>query len=238
MSGKTEWEDALIKHGIMAAPPEVKSDDDLALEHLEREQAKDPLANKTLKQLDELEGDVEEDVLASYRAKRLAELKTQQARARFGKVVHISEQEFVPEVSKAPEDIYVVLHLFAWSKPECKLLGQVMDEVAAKHKDVKFLKILGQECIHGYPDKNCPTVLVYHKSDVVLQIIGLETFGGPKMNANCMEWVLAQARVLNTELDEDPRLAVQRTEVRRGVTAARGGGSSKDGDSGSDEEDD
>lgn len=28
MAGKTEWEDALIKHGIMAPPPKIISEED------------------------------------------------------------------------------------------------------------------------------------------------------------------------------------------------------------------
>jgi hypothetical protein len=28
MAGKTEWEDALIRHGIVAAPPKVVSEED------------------------------------------------------------------------------------------------------------------------------------------------------------------------------------------------------------------
>lgn len=38
MSGKTEWEDALIKHGIMQAPVEEPDEDDLATEFMEMKQ--------------------------------------------------------------------------------------------------------------------------------------------------------------------------------------------------------
>jgi hypothetical protein len=38
MAGKTEWEDALIKHGIMAAPEVLPTDDELALKHIEQRQ--------------------------------------------------------------------------------------------------------------------------------------------------------------------------------------------------------
>ncbi len=46
MAGETEWDDALIRHGIKAAPPKLPDEDDMALERIEREQAKDPLENK------------------------------------------------------------------------------------------------------------------------------------------------------------------------------------------------
>lgn len=31
MAGKTEWEDALIRHGIIEAPPRVPTDEEVAL---------------------------------------------------------------------------------------------------------------------------------------------------------------------------------------------------------------
>lgn len=68
MSGKTEWEDALIKHGIMQATTVEKTDDDLHEEQVEREQKHDPHANKSMAQLDELEDDLEDAVLAQYRS--------------------------------------------------------------------------------------------------------------------------------------------------------------------------
>ena len=68
MSGATEWEDALIKHGIKEAQVVQKTDDDLHEEQVEREQKHDPHANKTMEQLDELEDDLEDAVLAQYRS--------------------------------------------------------------------------------------------------------------------------------------------------------------------------
>lgn len=46
-------------------------------------------------------------------------------------------------------------------KPECQLLNQGMDVLAAKFKAVKFVKIVGSQCIPNFPDKNCPTLLIY-----------------------------------------------------------------------------
>ncbi len=65
--GKTEWEDALIKHGIMEAPEVVPTEDELALAYQEAMAARDPLAGKSLEQLDELEDDVDDQILNVYR---------------------------------------------------------------------------------------------------------------------------------------------------------------------------
>lgn len=33
-------------------------------------------------------------------------------------------------------------------------------------------------CIEGYPEKNCPTILVYRNEDIVKQIVTLAELGG------------------------------------------------------------
>jgi hypothetical protein len=63
----TEWEDALIKHGIMAAPEYVPTEDELAVAHAAKLAAVDPLAGKSLDELDELEDDYDDTVLKMYR---------------------------------------------------------------------------------------------------------------------------------------------------------------------------
>ena len=66
-SGKTEWEDILIKHKIIAAPDVPPTDDELQLDYQQRHQLKDELDGKTLDELNELEDDLDETVLETYR---------------------------------------------------------------------------------------------------------------------------------------------------------------------------
>ena len=42
----------------------------------------------------------------------------------------------------------------------------------------------------------------------------LKELGGPKVNAEIVEWVLQEAGILETDLEEDPRNSL-RTNVRR-----------------------
>lgn len=65
--GATEWEDALIKHGIIEAPEEIATQDDIALAMQEAVAGLDPLAHKSLQQLDEVEDDFPEEELDFYR---------------------------------------------------------------------------------------------------------------------------------------------------------------------------
>lgn len=214
MAGKTEWEDILISKGIIAKPVVGPTEDELQLQAIEEAAGRDHLADKSLAELDDLEDEFAEDVLESYRDKRLAELKMRQQRERFGSVRNIGQTEYKQEVSEA--DIWVVVHLFVFGKPECQLLNLCMDKVAARFRDVKFLRIVSTEAIPNYPDKNCPTLLVYHNGEIKSQTVGLTTLGGLKMTPDCLEWELARQGVVKTELDENPLLKAERTKVTRG----------------------
>lgn len=60
---------------------------------------------------DEL-NDEDEKAFESYRQQRLAHLKTEYDRKRFGSVMEITKQNYVDEVNNAGEDIWVVLHIY------------------------------------------------------------------------------------------------------------------------------
>lgn len=62
--------------------------------------------------MDELEDSEDEAVLLEYRQKRIAEIKALAQKAKFGSVVEISGQDYISEVNKAGEGIWVVLHLY------------------------------------------------------------------------------------------------------------------------------
>lgn len=58
-----------------------------------------------------------------------------------------------------------------------------MYQLARKFPDVKFIKGVADTCIPNYPDKNLPTIFVYHEGDMKKQWIGPIVFGG--MNFKC-----------------------------------------------------
>jgi len=70
------------------------------------------LEDKSLDELDELEDEEDEAILESYKRQRIAELKALASKARFGDVVEISAQDYVQEVNKAGEGVWVILHLY------------------------------------------------------------------------------------------------------------------------------
>lgn len=65
-----------------------------------------------LDELDELEDSEDEAILLEYRNRRIAEMKALSERQKYGTVGEISAQDYVNEVNKAGEGIWVVLHLY------------------------------------------------------------------------------------------------------------------------------
>lgn len=58
----TEWEDALAKHKIIEKKKKPIKNDIIDTKHMWEEKEKDPYADKSLAELDELEDEIDEDV--------------------------------------------------------------------------------------------------------------------------------------------------------------------------------
>ncbi|XP_010770929.1 phosducin-like protein 3 [Notothenia coriiceps] len=111
----TEWNDILRKKGIL--PPKEVPNDAEEEEELARQQRSivKTYEDMSLEDLDENEdefGEEDEAAIEMYRQKRLSEWKATQLKNVFGEVVEISGQDYINEVNKAGEDIWVVLHLY------------------------------------------------------------------------------------------------------------------------------
>lgn len=57
-------------------------------------------------------------------------------------------------------------------------MGECIEKLAAKCTKTKFVKIISTDCIHGYPDRNLPTVLIYKDTDCKHNLVGSLPFGG------------------------------------------------------------
>ena len=65
-----------------------------------------------LNELDELEDELDEMVFLEDRHKRIAEMTAKLKVSRFGEVAEITGKDYVQEVNKAGDGIWVVLHLY------------------------------------------------------------------------------------------------------------------------------
>jgi len=233
----TEWDDIQRKFGNL--PP-------LQREIPQREQHQalvaaaeqiDALAHCDLKELDKLEDDVEEDVLARYRRQRLAELKAKQSAAKFGEVLRVVRTNFVAEVSEgSKEGQWVLVMLYVDAHASCHRLEGPWAEAARRFPAVKFMRGVANEVVPDFPDASTPAVLVYRDNDCHKQIIGISEWGGDRCSADCVEWVLSTLGVVETELEEDPRLKTAAPVWERAAPRQRGRGGA-DSDEESDDED-
>ena len=61
--------------------------------------------------------------------------------------------------------------------------------LAAKFPSVKFVKSISTTCIPNYPDKNLPTLFIYHEDKMAKQFIGPLEFNGEIGRASSRERV-------------------------------------------------
>jgi hypothetical protein len=177
----TEWNDILRAKGII--PEREPSPTPMIQEALEQARAlahENRLEGKELDELAELEDDEDEDFLDSYRQKRMNEIAHLVNASVYNQVYAVQKPEWSVEVTEESKKAWVLVLLTSSSgtNVESRLLIEVWRELARKFGEVKFCQIQGDLCIEGYPDRNCPTVLVYKDGDVKRQIVTLKELRG------------------------------------------------------------
>lgn len=112
----TEWDDILKEKGIIPEKTEEELADEALKEFVEETVERyDPHEKKDIdtldEELEEADSD-EENILRQYREKRLAQMRAEAMKPRFGPgVMHVSAHEWKAQVTEAGEDVYVVVHL-------------------------------------------------------------------------------------------------------------------------------
>jgi len=145
--------------------------------------------------LDELEDEEDEEFLNSYRQSRMAELSTLSAASVHGSVYPLQKPDYSRDVTEASKEYYVLVHLTSSlaSNLESRKLSDIWREAARKFPEIKFCEMRGEMAIEGYPEKNCPTILVYKDTDIRKQIVTLKAWGGvEKMNLKDVEGLLLE----------------------------------------------
>lgn len=192
-------------------------------------------------------------MLESYRQARLAAMKAARSAAKFGSMTHLSRADFVREVTDASKDAWVIVLLYKDSIDASRMLEEAMVHAAEKFRavrvpplrapamraplnhagcrmlptttppQVKFMKIVADQCIENYPDSNVPSVLVYHDGEMVTTQVGINgPFGGAPVRTIDIEYWLYELGAIETELEDDPRVAKrERARVHRAEGSAR-----------------
>ncbi|GMH39202.1 hypothetical protein BSKO_07100 [Bryopsis sp. KO-2023] len=179
--GDTQWD--LIQRRLgNYAPKEAKWTPEKYKPEEEKKKDESWLDEKDRDELGDLEDDFADDrFLEEYRRKRMSELASRSGKAEFGTVTHIRGTDFVQEVTKAGQDVKVVVLLFKNRHERSEKLLSCLEEVAPQFATTKFVKIVATECIPGYPDHNVPTVLYYENTNCKENIVGVSQFGGDRM---------------------------------------------------------
>ncbi len=177
------------------------------------------LEGKDLDELDALEDDEDDDFLDSYRQKRMAELATIQNTSVYNQVYPLTKAEWSTAVTEesAKAFIFVLLTSSSGMNTESQIMVEVWRNLARKFGHVKFCQIRGDLAIEGYPDRNCPTVLVYTDGDVRKQIITLKELKGASTKQEDLEALMIDLGAIRRE---DSRL--MKREDRNGVGERRG----------------
>lgn len=167
------------------------------------------LEGKDFDELDELEDEEDEAFLEQYRQKRMAELGSIQKKAVHGSVYPLSKPEYQREVTDASAKGPVLVNLTSGmgTNVESRLLSELWRQAAKEYGDIKFCEIRASQAIENYPDRNCPTILVYNKGDIVKQIVTLLTIGGKRVNMQNIDNILVE---IGAVADTDMRVVKRR----------------------------
>ncbi|XP_042169433.1 phosducin-like protein 3 [Oncorhynchus tshawytscha] len=176
---------------------EYVEEDECLLEVVEEEEEEECLLEVVVKE-EEVEEDEEERV-ERYEKEKGLKLSVKGLRGRqtgeekYGRLREILGDQYVREVTCAPEGDRVVLHLYHPSVPMCSLLNHHFSHLATKFPECKFLMILAGQCVPNYPVSHLPTLFIYDSGCIINSLIGEKACGGRNVLEDELKWMLAQS---------------------------------------------
>lgn len=194
-SNRRNRNDILRKHGVIPEkPPSPTPMIEEAILEGRRLAHENRLEGKDLDELDELEDEEDDAFLEEYRKKRMAELNNLQKKSIHGSVYPISKPDYQREVTEASEKgpVFVNLTSSMGTNVESRVLSDLWRQAAQEYGDIKFCEIRANQAIENYPDRNCPTILVYNKGDIVKQVVTLMTIGGVRTTMRSIDNILVE----------------------------------------------
>ncbi|KAJ8122419.1 hypothetical protein ONZ43_g1379 [Nemania bipapillata] len=222
----TEWNDILRKHGIIPEkPPSPTPMIEEAILEGRRIAHENRLEGKELDELDALEDEEDEAFLEQYRQKRMQELNNLTKKSIHGSVYPISKPDYAREVTEASNNgpVFVNLTSSLGTNIESRVLSELWRQAAKEYGDIKFCEIRADKAIENYPDRNCPTILVYKNGDIVKQIVTLVTIGGVRTSMLQIDNLLVEVGAIDAK---DMRVVKRRRaaeDAKDDKSAARGG---------------
>jgi len=203
----TEWTDILKKHGIIKEEPKPEPKEEVIVSEFDQKLSQIQ-SEDDLNDLDE----TDEDFIREYRNRRIAEMRAQSMVTTFGDVREITASDYVQEVNKAGQDIWVVLLLYQPGIPECTLMQKIIAEVATRHPRTKFLKSIASLCVANFPETSLPAVFLYRSGALQRQLIISQTFGRNDINVKTIERLLSQNGAIISKSSEESEIDTKSTK--------------------------
>lgn len=181
------------------------------------------LEGKDLDELDELEDEEDEEFLEKYRQQRMQDLQALTKKSLHGTVYPISKPDYSREVTEGSHKGPVLVHLTSalGTNVESRVLGELWRQAAREYGEIKFCEIRGDMAIEGYPERNCPTILVYNTGDIVKQIVTLALMGGVRVSMKEIDELLLEIGAIR---DNDMRVMKRRRDAEDAAEEARPSG--------------
>lgn len=227
----TEWEDILVKKGIIDRPEREVEEVQYIAGRADKSNEEGDSFHGTgdLKDAgqDELEDELDDLLddgifMQKFREQRIAQMQENATKNKFGDIKHLEKSDWIRDVTEASKDCWVLAFLYEDGHTECRVMEEALKILAPKHKYVKFVKIKSTACVENWPERNLPTLFMYHENDLRQQLLTLAKVGGKQMTADDLEWYLAKEYgILNTDLEEDPRLSKPAINLRRNFVGGR-----------------
>ncbi|KAL3419917.1 phosducin family protein [Phlyctema vagabunda] len=208
----TEWNDILRSKGIIPEkPPSPTPFIEEAILEGRRLAHENRLEGKDLDELDELEDEEDAAFLEQYKQQRLQEIASLSKKSLHGSVYPLSKPDFVREVTEASKNGPVLVNLTSslGTNVESRILTELWRTAAREYGEIKFCEMRADLAIEGYPDKNCPTILIYNKGDIVKQVVTLMTMNGVRISMKEIDDLLIEIGALR---DNDMRVQKRRRD--------------------------
>lgn len=130
---------------------------------------------------DLVKDDDDERVLQRFREARIREMKEKNKANKFGGCETLARDEFMVKVKQASKTegvngtpVYIVIELFKDGIPKSELTTRAVLQLCKQHLNVKFVRMVADQCIPNWPDSNVPSIFVYYDGEAIKQLIGFE----------------------------------------------------------------
>jgi len=121
----------------------------------------------------------------------------------FGDVYEISRDEFISQVTNAPKEAFVVLHLYQTYIENCSLINSFFEKLAVKFPLVKFVKIIATKCIENFADYLCPCFIIYNSGKLVCTLNNIDKMLSYKISLETLQKLLISQGVLPKSEDKE-----------------------------------